>query len=213
MSSARQSRAASNAIGAIALLAVACSSLTAPLRGRPGPETGLVRGRAPSSARGATHADRLTDGIAAEPGDGAVTDLTTVLAGPDAFVIYDLGAVSPASLAALAYLVVFGSIVAFTAYGWLLNNVGTQLLSTYAYVNPAVAVLLGWAFIGERIGGKEIAAGLVILASVAMLFFARESRAAEPTPESLDAYIRSQEAQAAEVRPTPSLAELRRIPA
>ena len=125
----------------------------------------------------------------------------------------DLGAISPASLAALAYLVVFGSIVAFTAYGWLLKNVGTQLLSTYAYVNPAVAVVLGWAFIGERIGGKEIAAGLVILASVAMLFFARESRAAEPTAESLDAYVRRQEAQAAEVRPAPSLAELRRIPA
>jgi drug/metabolite transporter (DMT)-like permease len=125
----------------------------------------------------------------------------------------DLGAISPASLAALAYLVVFGSIVAFTAYGWLLNNVGTQLLSTYAYVNPAVAVLLGWAFIGERIGGKEIAAGLVILASVAMLFFAREPRAAEPTPESLEPYIRGQEAQAARIASTPDLAQLRRIPA
>ena len=85
-----------------------------------------------------------------------------------------LGAISPASAAALLYLVVFGSIIAFTAYGWLLNNVGTQLLSTYAYVNPGVAVILGWAFIGEHIGGKEISAGLVILASVGMLFFAQE---------------------------------------
>ncbi|HTZ06150.1 MAG TPA: EamA family transporter [Gaiellaceae bacterium] len=124
-----------------------------------------------------------------------------------------LGAVSPASLAALVYLVVFGSIVAFTAYGWLLSNVGTQLLSTYAYVNPAVAVLLGWAFIGERIGGKEVAAGLVILASVAMLFLAREPHGAEPTAESLEAYIRRQDAQAVEVNPAPTLAELRRIPA
>jgi drug/metabolite transporter (DMT)-like permease len=124
-----------------------------------------------------------------------------------------LGAISPASLAALAYLVVFGSIVAFTAYGWLLNNVGTQLLSTYAYVNPAVAVLLGWAFIGEHIGSKEIAAGLVILASVAMLFFAREPRRTEPTAESVEAYIRGQEARAAQVAATPDLAQLRRIPA
>ena len=60
------------------------------------------------------------------------------------------------------------------------------LVSTYAYVNPAVAVLLGWAFAGEAISGRELAAGAVILASVAMLVLARERHQdAEPLPETL----------------------------
>ena len=93
--------------------------------------------------------------------------------------------VSAASLGALLFLIVFGSLVAFTAYGWLLRNASTPLLSTYAYVNPAVAVFLGWAFVGEQVGGREIAAGLVILASVGMLMLAREAREETPaTPES-----------------------------
>ena len=74
-------------------------------------------------------------------------------------------AVSGASLAAVVFLIVFGSLIAFTAYGWLLKNASTPLLSTYAYVNPGVALLLGWAFAGERVGGRELAAGLVILSS------------------------------------------------
>jgi drug/metabolite transporter (DMT)-like permease len=125
-----------------------------------------------------------------------------------------LGAISPASLAAVAFLVVFGSIVAFTAYGWLIHNASTQLLSTYAYVNPAVAVFLGWALLGEPIGHKEIAAGLVVLASVAMLLFARHPKAApEPTPDSVEGYLRAKRAQTVAYRDVPRLAELRRIPA
>ena len=92
--------------------------------------------------------------------------------------------VSAASLAALLFLIVFGSLVAFTAYGWLLRNASTPLLSTYAYVNPAVAVFLGWAFVGEHVGGREIAAGLVVLASVAMLMLAREAREPRRRPPS-----------------------------
>src|SRR5256886_7342963 len=84
-----------------------------------------------------------------------------------------LAEISNASLAAVLFLIVFGSLVAFTAYGWLLKNASTRLLSTYAYVNPAVAVLLGWAFVGEHVGGREVAAGLVILSSVAPLAPAR----------------------------------------
>ena len=75
----------------------------------------------------------------------------------------------------MLFLIVFGSLVAFTAYGWLLKNAPTRLLSTYAYVNPAVAVLLGWAFVGEHVGGREIAAGLVIVSSVGLLAFARHA--------------------------------------
>jgi drug/metabolite transporter (DMT)-like permease len=126
----------------------------------------------------------------------------------------DVGRVSAASLAALAFLVVFGSLLAFTAYGWLVQHAPTPLLSTYAYVNPAVAVVLGWAFAGEHVGSREIAAGLVILASVAMLLLAREAPSeAPPIPESLPEYIGRQEARAREVRPVPRLADLHRIAA
>ncbi len=122
--------------------------------------------------------------------------------------------ISVASLGALLFLVVFGSLIAFTVYGWLLRNASTPLLSTYAYVNPAVAVLLGWAFAGEHVGGREIAAGLVILSSVAMLMLAHEAREETPAiPESLPRYIRSKEAQIEEIRPVPRLAELHRIAA
>ncbi len=87
-------------------------------------------------------------------------------------------AVSASSLGAFAYLVVIGSIGAYTAYSWLLQS-GTPsvVVSTYAYVNPAIAVVLGWLFVGEKVGGREIAAGAVILASVGMLVLARKPRA------------------------------------
>jgi len=123
-------------------------------------------------------------------------------------------AFSAASLGALAFLVVFGSLLAFTVYGWLLRNAATPLVSTYAYVNPAVAVVLGWALAGEHVGGREVAAGLVILASVAMLMLAREVREEAPaTPDSLPRYIRAKDAQAEAFRRVPRLAELHRIAA
>jgi drug/metabolite transporter (DMT)-like permease len=125
-----------------------------------------------------------------------------------------LSEISNASLAAVLFLIVFGSLVAFTAYGWLLKNASTRLLSTYAYVNPAVAVLLGWALIGEKIGGREIAAGLVIVSSVGLLAFAREPREQpEPTAESLPFHIREQEARTVEIRSAPRLSELYRVAA
>jgi len=125
-----------------------------------------------------------------------------------------LAAISPASLAALGCLIVFGSIGAFTAFGWLVRHVSIPVLSTYSYVNPAVAVGLGWLVMGEHVGGKEIAAGLVILASVGLLFLARERAAgAEPTAESLEPYIRGKDAQVAGLRTVPQRADLRRIPA
>jgi len=124
-----------------------------------------------------------------------------------------LSRISAASLGAVGFLIVFGSLVAFTAYAWLLKNASSSLLSTYAYVNPAVAVFLGWALVGEHVGGKEVAAGLVILSSIILLVFGRGPRAAaEPIAESLAPYIRRKDAQILEFpRPVPQLAELRRI--
>ena len=123
-------------------------------------------------------------------------------------------AISAGSLAAFGFLVVFGSIVAFTAYGWLLRS-GTPsvVVSTYAYVNPGVAVLLGWLFAGEAVGGRELAAGAIILASVGMLVLAHEPHEhedAEPLPETVEPYLRQKEAQEYAVRPVPRLADMRR---
>lgn len=67
----------------------------------------------------------------------------------------------------MAYLIVFGSIAAFGAYTWLLTIEPPARLATYAYVNPVVAVLLGWALLGEAPGVREGVAILVILAAVA----------------------------------------------
>jgi drug/metabolite transporter (DMT)-like permease len=81
------------------------------------------------------------------------------------------------SLAALAYLVVFGSLVGFTAYIWLLGHVSAASVSTYAYVNPVVAVLLGWALAGEPITARTLVAGGVIVAAVALITVGRASKA------------------------------------
>jgi drug/metabolite transporter (DMT)-like permease len=106
-------------------------------------------------------------------------------------------AISAGSAAAFGFLVVFGSIVAFTAYGWLLRSgAPSVLVSTYAYVNPAIAVLLGWAFAGEAVGGRELAAGAVVVASVGMLVLARAPRTrAEPAlPRALERFLSREEA-------------------
>jgi drug/metabolite transporter (DMT)-like permease len=126
-----------------------------------------------------------------------------------------LASISAASLAAVGFLIVFGSLVAFTAYAWLLKNASSSLLSTYAYVNPAVAVFLGWAIVGERVGMKELVAGGIILSSIVLLVFGRAARVvAEPTAESLAPYIRRQDAQiVAFPRSAPRLQDLRRIAA
>lgn len=81
---------------------------------------------------------------------------------------------SARSIAAVLYLAVLGSVVAFTAYNWLLRRVRPALATSYAYVNPLVAVLLGWLLGGERVGTTTIAAAALSLAGVALL--ARSAR-------------------------------------
>lgn len=73
------------------------------------------------------------------------------------------------SLLAMGYLAVFGSIIGFTAYGWLLRNVRPALATSYAYVNPLVAVLLGWLVVGERVGVSTIAAAALCLLGVVLI--------------------------------------------
>lgn len=86
---------------------------------------------------------------------------------------FRLDAVSPASLGALAYLTIVGSLVAFTAYGWLLRVAPLPLIATYAYVNPVVAVILGALVRSEPIDPRTLVAGAVIVAAVALIVAAR----------------------------------------
>ncbi|MFG3437902.1 EamA family transporter [Nonomuraea sp. NPDC047897] len=81
----------------------------------------------------------------------------------------DLQAITGASWAALAYLVVVGSLIGFTAFSWLLGHAPISLVSTYAYVNPVVAVILGALVLNEQVTGQILVGGLVILAGVALV--------------------------------------------
>lgn len=87
--------------------------------------------------------------------------------------------VSTTSIVALVYLIVFGSLVGFSAYVWLLRSAPLSLVSTYAYVNPVVAVILGALFIGEALNGRVVIAGGIIIAAVALIVVARNRAAAQ----------------------------------
>ena len=80
-----------------------------------------------------------------------------------------LSHVSAESALALAYLVVVGSVVAFSAFHWLLHNGPMHIVATYAYVNPVVAVLLGAAFLGEPMTLRTLIAGIAIVVSVVLI--------------------------------------------
>jgi drug/metabolite transporter (DMT)-like permease len=67
---------------------------------------------------------------------------------------------------AIAYLIVFGSIVGFTAYGYALRHASATVVGTYSYVNPVVAVLLGWLLLNEELSPRKLLAMGIILAAV-----------------------------------------------
>ena len=93
---------------------------------------------------------------------------------------FDPAAVTRDSLLAFAYLTVIGSILAFTVYGWMLRAAPLPLVATYAYVNPVVAVILGWLVLGEAIEPRTVLAGGVIIFAVALIVTAR-GRMQRPT--------------------------------
>jgi drug/metabolite transporter (DMT)-like permease len=86
---------------------------------------------------------------------------------------FDPAAVSGRSLLAVAYLVTFGSLIAYSAYAWLLAHAPISKVATYAYVNPVVAVILGAIVLGEAITARTIVAGVVIVVAVALIVSAR----------------------------------------
>ena len=84
---------------------------------------------------------------------------------------------------ALAYLAVFGSSVAYATYFWLIRNTTPARLSTIAYVNPAIATLLGWVMLDEALTGAQLAGMAIILAGVVLVVWQRSGprrRAAAP---------------------------------
>ncbi|KXK06571.1 MAG: DMT family permease [Acidobacteria bacterium OLB17] len=82
---------------------------------------------------------------------------------------FDPSAVSSASIYGLLYLIVFGAIIGYTAYSWLLKNAKPELVATYAYVNPMIAVLLGWVIAGETLTPLMLVGAFVVVASVVLI--------------------------------------------
>jgi drug/metabolite transporter (DMT)-like permease len=103
-------------------------------------------------------------------------------------IVGEVGDVDPAafsldSLLAFAYLIFIGSLVAFTAYVWLLRNAPISVVATYAYVNPVIAIFLGWAILSEEVTVTVVAGAAAIVLSVAAVV-RRESEPADAPTEA-----------------------------
>jgi drug/metabolite transporter (DMT)-like permease len=100
---------------------------------------------------------------------------------------FQMQAVSAKAWLALAYLIVAGSIVGFTAYVWLIHHESPTKVGTYAYVNPVVAVLVGYFFGGEALGPRTIAGAALVLVSVVVITTTpKESKAAATLQQADD---------------------------
>ncbi|MEO6333555.1 MAG: EamA family transporter [Pyrinomonadaceae bacterium] len=82
---------------------------------------------------------------------------------------FDPALVSSSSLIGLTYLIIFGSLIGFTAYSWLLKNARPSMVATYAYVNPVIAVLLGWLIAGESMTGQMLIGAGIVVGSVVLI--------------------------------------------
>src|SRR6266487_97970 len=93
---------------------------------------------------------------------------------------FSFGLVSMRSWLGLAYLITFGSLIGFVSYGYLLQNAPVSLMSTYAYVNPVVAVFLGWLLANEELNARIGIASAIIIGSVILINSARAKAKTEP---------------------------------
>jgi drug/metabolite transporter (DMT)-like permease len=101
---------------------------------------------------------------------GALLQLTLAVANRE-WRVLDVSHVSVTSLLAVAYLVIFGSVVALSCYSWLLTQIAPQKVTTYALVNPVVALLLGAWVLGERITGVALLAAVGVLLGIGLVLF------------------------------------------
>lgn len=123
------------------------------------------------ASRSALPADPLVTAVVQMLGGAAGLALLGVVRG-ERLVLSD---VKTSSVVAFGYLVVFGSVVGFTAYSWLLGHAPISWVATYAYVNPVVAVLLGALLVGEQVTVTTVLGGTITLAAVAVVI-AEEGR-------------------------------------
>ncbi|MEI8571492.1 EamA family transporter [Methylomonas sp. LW13] len=121
----------------------------------------------PKTALMTTGAEMLTGGFA----------LLLVSALSEQWDVFNLAQVSVNSWLALAYLIVFGSMIGFASYAWLLQNAPIPLVATYAYVNPLVAVFLGSWFANEPLTPRVLSAAAIIIGAIVFMNSARGSRA------------------------------------
>jgi len=115
-------------------------------------------------------------------GGGALLILAGLVTGEGAHL--HLAQVSAGSLLAFGYLITGGALIGFTAYIWLLRVASPVVVGTYAYINPIVAVFLGWLILGEPLTGRTLAAAAVIIAGVVLITLSR--RAPAPAAETKD---------------------------
>jgi drug/metabolite transporter (DMT)-like permease len=103
----------------------------------------------------------------------------------------ELAEASDESVAAFAYLTLIGSLAAYSAFVWLLANAPVSTVSTYAYVNPVVALVLGWAVLGEELSTLTAVGAAGVVVSVALVVGREEPRpAAQPEPEPARSGVR-----------------------
>ena len=149
---------ASNGVNIVGAAAILISSL--------GWAVGSLHARSSPLPR----APLLTAGMQMLAG-GALLGIAGIAAGEPSRIRIE--AVSGASLAALAYLVVGGSLLAYPLYAWLLRSAPTRVVTTHAYVNPAVAVLLGWVVLAEPLTRSTLVAAGAIVVSVLLIVSSR----------------------------------------
>ncbi len=89
---------------------------------------------------------------------------------------------TPVAIGSLLYLIVFGSVIAFSAFTWLVETEGASRASSYAYINPFVAVLLGWGVAGEALTPRMLGAGAAIVLAVVLIVRGTPSEARQPVP-------------------------------
>lgn len=99
---------------------------------------------------------------------------------------FDITQISIHSALSVGYLIVFGSIIGFSAYIWLLKVADPTVVSTYAYVNPAVAVILGWGFAGEQMTIQDGVGAIVILLAVIIITKANSCKPAVADLEGIE---------------------------
>ncbi|MGB7595333.1 MAG: EamA family transporter, partial [Erysipelotrichaceae bacterium] len=92
------------------------------------------------------------------------------------FTRFDPSTITGQSVWSMVYLILFGSVIAYTAYIWLMKNVNPTWVSTYAFVNPVVAVVLGWSIGGETLQGTALLSAMIILAAVVIITMSQRKR-------------------------------------